>query len=422
MAHPVSPRVGRSFVVGIVLLLVIGFVFYISMNAHQGLPFLPKTTARVAVSDVGSLREGDEVRQNSVTIGRVGDIEYHHGKAIVTLQLQGEHTLYRNARAAIWDLSALAQKFVELKPGTPSAGRLGDATIPATRNTSSADLYQLLNVFDPATRRAATSGIRDVGGGLAGHARDLNDVAKAAPNLLHDLGSVSSSMASQRAELPTLLRSTDRLASRFAGRQEQLARLIGEAGSTLHAVSVETGRPLRATLRGLPRTLRSTHSGLRALERPLGDAESALKTVRPGAEALGNATPDLRGVLREAVPPLRKVPGVADRARPAVDDLTQTLRDARPLAMPVVRALSDAQPPLRVLAPYTGDIVEFFLRIKSFVSESPRPGIHWARLGVGAGPPIAQVGGALRDPLLPRNPYPAPGEASKQRNTLGGGQ
>lgn len=44
--------------------------------------------------------------------------------------------------------------------------------------------------------------------------------------------------------------------------------------------------------------------------------------LQTGSRSLGDATPDLRGVLVEAPQPLDKLPGVSDSAEPALGSLT----------------------------------------------------------------------------------------------------
>ena len=66
---------------------------------------------------------------------------------------------------------------------------------------------------------------------------------------------------------------------------------------------------------------------------------------------LAAATPDLRGVLREAPRPLDKVPGVSDVGQPALEALTPALHDLRPLLGDIRTAAQNARLPLACLAP-----------------------------------------------------------------------
>ena len=402
-----------AFRAGVIVIVVLAAVLFLTFKAQTGMPFARTTEVQAQIANVHSLRVNDLVRQNSKRIGRVSKIEYADGAALVTMSIEGDAKVYRNAHVSILDLSALATKFVDLDPGTRDAGPLA-GPIPASQADDSTDLYQILDVFDLQTRDGATAALRQVGGGLAGHGGDLHDFVDTAPDVLQDLGTVSETLSSREADLPTLLENVDRLSSRFAGRQTELARLVAQAGETLDGVAVDSGARLEETIARLPGTLGRVDNAMTNLHVPLRETGAALRALRPGAEALGKSENNLRGFLRDSVPVARKVPAVAGQAIPAVEDLAETLADARPLAAQVQTALADLLPPLSYLAPYATDMQQLFTRGRSFVSQGPRPGVRYARLGVTPGVNTL-TGGLLSSGNLPQNEYPRPGEAQHDR-------
>ena len=421
---------GRTFVIGLAGITVLGLVVLFGVTASSGVPGAPgapKTVVRAAFGNVGApLKVGDDVRENSSRIGRVSALDYDGTQAVVTLELDGTVPVYSDARAAVWDQSALAKKFVELDRGHAEAGPLGDHPIPADRNVDSADLDQVLDVLDPPTRDALAGTVRQVGGGAAGHSQDLHDLLEHLPAELNGLGTVADSLSAPEANLPALLARADQLAGSFSGHTRQLADLVGQVTATADALAVDDGKPLQDTLSGLPTTLADTRSALDSLDKPLGDVHGALSAARPGLAALGQATPDLRGVLREGPTPLNLMPGVAHAAEPALGDLTNTVADARPLAPALSRGLVDAALPLNALAAYSNEVVEFFRRIESMVSTEVSPGVHGARVGVAVEGPSILTGGVLKDPLQGQDAYPAPGQADREHtqspvNILPGG-
>ena len=403
-----------AFRAGLLVLVILAAILYITFKAQTGMPFATTTEVKALIKDVHSLRANDAVRQNSKRIGRVSDIEYHDGAALVTMELDGDVEVYRDAHAAVWDLSALATKFVELDPGTSKAGALGDSPIPVSQTEESADLYELLDVLDPKTRDAATKMLRQVGGGAAGHGADLEAFLASSPDVLNDLGEVSEALAAPEADLPGLLSEVDTLAARFQGRQQQLDQLVRQSEQTFAGLATDRGTSLRETVRRLPKALASTERAMNSLRDPLAKSAQAMRALQPGAEALGRSEKDLRGFLRDSVPVAGDFPGVMRQAVPALQDLTHTFADARPLAPQVRQAIGDLLTPLRVLAPYSIDMAQLFLRGASFVSQGPEPGVRYARLGVTPG--INTVtGGLLASGNLPQNQYPRPGEAQYDR-------
>jgi phospholipid/cholesterol/gamma-HCH transport system substrate-binding protein len=417
----------RSFGIGLVGLAVLAVTILFGMTASSGVPGATKTVVRAAFHNVGApLKVGDDVRENSSRIGRVADLRYDGQQSVVTLELDGTVPVYADARAAIWDQSALAKKLVELDRGHAGAGPLGDRVIPPDRNVDSADLDQVLDVLDGPARDALTGTVRQVGAGAAGHSQDLHDFLEHAPAELTGLGTTAGALSAPEAGLPALLLRADQLAGSFQGHQQQLADLVKQVGDTAGALVVDNGKPLQDTVGKLPGTLTDAKAGLDSLSRPLTDLQGTLAAVRPGARALGQATPDLRGVLREAPAPLGAVPGVAQQAGPAIADLTGMLADARPLAPALSRGLVDLASPVNTLAQYSTQVVEFFRRIESMVSTEVSPGVHGARVGVAVEGLSAATGGLLPDPLQGQDAYPAPGQADREHtespvNILPGG-
>lgn len=403
--------VTRTAWLGVVGIAIMVFVVYIAFTAHSGLPFTNKTTVKAAFHDIGSIHPNSQVRQNSVRIGRVAKVEYVDGQAVATLELDGEHEVFADAHASVQDFSALAQKFIELEPGSSQAGPLGERVIAADKNADSADVYQLLNVFDRKTMTAATSTTRELGGGAAGHGADVQDFLHASPRLLRQLGTVSETLASDTADLPALLRSADQLSSRLVGRQQELSRVIAQTDATLTAFSTKDAKPLGETLRELPSALEHAKTAFDHLGTPLEDTSVFFRDFRAGAEALGRSEGDLRAALRSLPKPLRKVPSVSEDAAPAVGDLADTLQDARPLAPRVAQALDRLATPIAILAPYALDIESLWARLRNMTSETTN-GKHYGRTTFNVN---GRGAGTLTPGAIGNNPYPSPGEASRDR-------
>lgn len=407
----------RYLTIGVSLLALFGGAAYIGINAHKGLPGAQRTIVSATFTDTGGLRPGDDVRIARVRAGQVEAVALRDGKPIVTLALDGERAIYRDANASIESRSGLGQKIVNIDPGTPPAGALGkDNVIPESQTQGAQNLADLLAVFDEPTRDSLATTLQQTGSGMGGHGPDLQALVRTAPTTLPNLATVSHALTADGGrDLTELLRVADRLTSRFQQRQDQLAALTGELGTTIGAIGTDNGTPLRDTLDRAPDTLRVARTALADLRRPLTDLNKAMIDLRPGAGGLGDATPDLRGVLREAVPPLDQIPPVSRQAEPALKDLTNTLSDARPFAPRAARAVSSASPLLSTLAPYAPEIGLFFDNWASALSigQAGKGDPNNRHLRVLLMPHTESVDGqpGLRDPFVARNPYPAPGEA-----------
>lgn len=411
---PEKRRLRGSVIAGSIVVLFLGALVVLTFNSINGVPFRPRTVVQAEFHNVHSLAVNDDVRQNSKRIGRVAKLEVRGNDALVTMELDGHPSVYRDARAAIWDVSALAAKFVELEPGTPGAGALGDSVIPASRNIDSSDIYQILDILDPKTRVAATSFLRQFGGGSAGHSADLHDFLTSSPAMLNNIGAVSEDLASKEFGMPQLLQSGESLVGRFRGREKQISELVRQTDQTFQAFVVNDGQPLRATLAKAPTTLSTLRPALDALTPPLAETQAAMVSLQPGAEGLGQATPDLRGFFRDAIPVAHKVPDFSDDAKPAVGDVTDTVRDARPLTPRAADTFEFLRDPISVLSPYGPEIGTWFTRMHSFVGQGPGNGKRYAHISVTFGAPEVTGGLVRSDTKRFIDPYPKPGEADRQ--------
>src|SRR3546814_6429301 len=59
---------------------------YTTLFRSKGLPFERTTEAKLAFTNAGTLRAGDSVKQNSVRIGRVKEVEYRSEEHTSELQ------------------------------------------------------------------------------------------------------------------------------------------------------------------------------------------------------------------------------------------------------------------------------------------------------------------------------------------------
>jgi phospholipid/cholesterol/gamma-HCH transport system substrate-binding protein len=415
---------GKAAFAGAIGVVVLIIITALTFNAVNGLPFRPTTLVRAEFDDLHSLEVNDDIRENSLRIGRVSAVSVIGNKAVVTMELDGHPQVYRDARAEIWDVSALAAKFVELEPGTAAAGPIGDEVIPTSRTVSSVDLYQLLNVFDPTTRVAFAGFMQQFGGGTAGHSDDLHDFLGVSPDVLHNVGTISGDIASPQFDLASLISSSDRLVTHFQGREQQISELVRQTNTTFQALVTNNGAGLHNTLAKAPGTLAALRPALDSLNAPLGDTQVAMTTLRPGGGALGSATPNLRGFLVDSIPVSHQVPDFDDSAKPAVSDLIDTMHDARPLAPMATDAFDYLHTPLGVLAPYGPEIGQWLTRMHSFVGQGAQDGTRYAHLAVAPGNNVF-TGGIVRNnggvaPVL-YDAYPKPGQAAREREGLSQG-
>jgi phospholipid/cholesterol/gamma-HCH transport system substrate-binding protein len=371
--------------------------------SHKGMPGRSYSYATLAFEEVPpGLRAGSEVRVRGQRVGQVHRVSFKDGPRI-EVQLPGGFDIYQDATARIRSRSLLGQKYVQIDPGTPAAGELGDAVLGRDRTTTVVDIVDLVDTFDDTTRRALHTALLETGTGVGGRGPDLNDLIAASPDLLADLNLTGRTLTAEETRLVAFLATAERLSGRFNGREAELEALIRQMGDTLLAVATDEGQPLGDTVEKLPSTLDALTPALSDLGSAAAALGPAVGDLGPSAAALGAVTPDLRAALRESVPVLGKVPPVSQQATPALSALTTTFDDARPLAPALGRLFDSAAAQLTVLAPYAPELNLLLDGLRDAFAQGDANG-KWLR--------VASIFTAVNQ-AGNRNPYPAPGEAAK---------
>jgi phospholipid/cholesterol/gamma-HCH transport system substrate-binding protein len=390
---------------------VVAIIF--GLNATHGSPIKERATVSADFDDIGGLYVGDDVRIASVRVGYVDEIRLKDGHAFAVMKLDDPKSkVYADARAGVIDRSGLGQKFINLDPGSPSAGPL-TGTISMANTVKAQDINGLFNTFDDKTRAATGVTLREFGGGMDGHAQDLNDLLHSAPGILTNSGTISDSLSvNNGSSLVSMMRSADTISARFRGRQQHVADVIDQLGTTFDAIAVDDGQPLEDTIAKGPETLKETRQALDDLRKPLKHTASAMDNLRPGAKALGDAMPNLRGFMKDAVDPLEKVPDVSEQAVPALESLTDlTHENLRPLARQLVKTGDGAAPPVTVFRQYVPEIVRYFTDGSATFANKTGGGQFTRILVI---PSDESVGGKPALVKINRNPYVKPGETDDQ--------
>jgi phospholipid/cholesterol/gamma-HCH transport system substrate-binding protein len=403
--------------IGTMMIVVALALIWFAYEVANGIPGVPYHVVDARFTNVAGLRVGDDVRVDSVRIGQVQSIGYRDGAALVALQLPPGYKVYKDASATIGARNDLGTDFLELSPGTPSAGLLTSNVIPTTRTKAIVVLSQLQDIFTPQVRSALGQLVRTVGAGTAGQGPNLGAFLQSAPANLADLATISKVLAAPSTGLPGLLAAGATLGRRFDGTQAQLAALVQDLGTTLRSLDTDSGQPLSQLLQAAPGALRAARPALMQLSDVAQTTTAAVTDLRPGLAALGRATPDLRSVLRNAVSPLDRLPSVAGQAVPAVSSLTSTSNRLQPVAPLIDQAIVRAAVPVAYLAPYAPAVSQWFTYARSATNEGDANG-HWLRFIPVVG--VDTVAGVvpLTDPLTCRDPFPAPGQVAAQHGNL----
>jgi len=130
--------------VGLFVLIGLGLLAYMTTKVSQG-KFVSKDMYELSVyfDNVSGLKKNAPVEIAGIEVGLVKDILLDHNRAKVILALKPQVRVYADAKAFIKTRGVLGDKFVELKPGTPTYPALGQQGVIA-KSSSGADLGELM--------------------------------------------------------------------------------------------------------------------------------------------------------------------------------------------------------------------------------------------------------------------------------------
>jgi len=293
------------------------------------------TEIRASFDTTRQLATGSQVRIAGVEVGEVKAIELEpDGRgAMVTMEVDEEiPPLRRDARAQIKFRSLVGgSMIVALDPGSPSAGALGDQSIPRERTSTQVEVD---DITADALGTDARSGLQallsevpralDQPRALGGALDALDDAAPAIK------GGVSAARGIQERDLRLLITAAARATRAMDAPSEPVGRLIAGGAQTATAVAAEQVA-LRQTLRQTARALPITDATLARLDTTLRGLDPLVAQLNASAPDVGPALHALRGTVRRADLLLRDAPPLLRQLRPAVANLAAAARGASPL-------------------------------------------------------------------------------------------
>jgi len=283
------------------------------------------TEYKAAMSTAQSVTpgQGQTVQIAGVDVGEISKVDLVNGRAIVSMKLEPEHEIYRDASALLRPRTGLNDMVLQLTPGTRRAGEAREGyTIPVDQTLANVNLDEILASLDRDTRTSLQLLLGDAGRALDGQGRPLSNTLRRFEPLGRDLAKLNDQLSRRSASIRRSIGNFRRLAEALGAKDDDIAALVDSSNAVFRRFANQD-RSLRATLRELPSTLRVTSSALRRADELGGALGRTLGAIRPGARALGPSLRALRPFLRETTPIIR------DQLRPFARDVQPFARTAR---------------------------------------------------------------------------------------------
>ena len=314
-----------------------------------------------------SVIPGEDVKISGVKVGKVDSLDVTKDqKAAITLAITvpGYADFREDATCTIRPQSLIGEKFVECTPTEPRAvgeapkpalreikegpGK-GSHLLPITQTSTPVDIDLINNILRKPYAERLSLIIGELGIGVAGRGKDINDAIRRANPALQETDKVLKILADQNTTLADLARDSDTVLAPLARERSRVADSIVQSGTVAQATA-ERSAELEAGLQRLPgflRELRPTMVRLGALS----------DQAAPVFEDLGAQAPAINRVIRQlgpfsaaALPALRTLGQATDiggpalvRSRPTIRALRTLAITARPLASNLAQTLDSFQ-------------------------------------------------------------------------------
>jgi phospholipid/cholesterol/gamma-HCH transport system substrate-binding protein len=273
-------KVGLFILVGLIIL------GYMSFKVGQvGFGMKKGYNVSVLFDNVSGLKKDAAVQMAGVDIGRVESIRLENDKARVTLKINPSVQLERDVTAAIKTHGILGDKYIEILPGTRSAGYLKSGEQIA-RTERQADIDKLLNelTYVMSDIRNVTTSLSHTLGGEEGEA-NLRRIVANVRDLSDHLNQVVVKNDEKFAELVTNLRNASiEMERTFASLSEITGGINRGEGTVGQLVkNPEVAERLNKTLASLQSISDKINEGKGTIGKLVNDEE----TVKNLNESLG---------------------------------------------------------------------------------------------------------------------------------------
>ncbi len=271
--------------------------------------------------------QGQTVTIAGIDVGDITDVAVDDGKARVGFRLRPKYAamVRRNASALLRPKTGLNDMVLELDPGTPPSPRVDEGfTIPESRTTANVNPDEILASLDVDTRSALQLLLQATRAGVGSEdrARDLADALRATGPVTRELRRVGEALDDRAANTKRAVHSLREISDELGRRRTDVVRAVETTDSVVGTIA-DRSAELRAALRALPGTLRTTQAAL-------VDTAGLAEELPPATTALAPVARSLAPALRSTRPFLRATtPVITDQLLPLTKRTLPTVRRLR---------------------------------------------------------------------------------------------
>ncbi|MBJ7355082.1 MAG: MCE family protein [Thermoleophilaceae bacterium] len=331
----------------IVILVVasLGIAGYILSNQRLYLPaWVPivgtdfyVVNAQFASAQAVTPGQGQTVNIAGVPVGEIGNVTLKNGAANVELKIRRAHApIYKNATMLLRPKTPLSDMYIDMKPGSPSAGAIEEGgTVPLANTKPTVNFDEFLSVLDADTRDYLQNLLTAAGQGLDGQAGNLRQGLKRFPTTGKYGTRIVKELQTRHKNIKRAITNLALLAKALGDNSKIFASLIDSSSVTFRTWASQQ-ESIRQIIQKAPAAFGGTADAVEAAEPVVEDTAVAFKNLQPLAKDLGVSLKSLRPFFRDQA----KV--TKDQFRPLARDSQPLLEQLNPAAKSFAKLTPDA--------------------------------------------------------------------------------
>ncbi len=317
--------------------------------------------------DASGLVTGDLVMMGPAKVGTISAIGLTpSGAADVGLSLDSDiGPLHQGTVARIYEdsLSGIANKYIELQPGSPNAPPIENGgVIDESHTYSMVNLDELFDTLDPLTRLGLKQLIRGEAASLQNKGVLANRALEYLAPGLESTSQVTAELTRNEPAFDGLIVNGARTMQALASRSNELTQLISNTSTATGAIARQS-TALEQALTLLPGTLTHATRTFRGLQTTLTDLNPLVAASKPAVRQLPEFATKLHTLVDVSIPTIGELNGLIHNPA-GTGDLTQLALEAPSLAKiaayafpRLIQEFNDSQAQLDYLRNYTPDVV-----------------------------------------------------------------
>jgi ABC-type transporter Mla subunit MlaD len=363
-----APSTAQILVIVGFALSCFGILLFLWVTFGGPTPFRAKPyEIKVPFNEATQLAEQSDVRISGVNVGKVRNIALapNGRQALATVDIDDKYApLPESTRAILRTKTLLGETYIELTPGNGNGPELADGgAVPEANVAESVQLDEIFRTFDPETRTAFQTWMRDSAIAINGQGQSFSTAFAELEPTFSDLDKLFRVLDTQRVAVGQLFRNGATSLQALRGRQGELASLI-DSSDAVFETAARRDRDIEALFRAFPTFQDESRLTLDRLKAFAVNTDPLMRQLVPAAEQLSPTLIAFANLAPEAKGFFEGLSTVIDLAPTGFPALRRLFRDDFP---PLLRALDpflrNLNPLLTGLNLYRAEFTSFFANI-----------------------------------------------------------